>query len=295
VSSAQTPAAAGAGAAISTMRLQLEHLRRQKDEEERAKRLDALAREAKRKAEQEMRRVIRDTPWTAAEVSSLAKAIKKYPGGTRDRWGVIADYVNHQCGHSAERCRSKDECIAKAARAGETDRKMADHGRTATDKVATPTPAEGATAADGWSPAQQVALETALATFPTSMDKKERWTKIAECVPGKTAKDCVARFKSIREGIKSAKEEAAKAKEKGKEGEKGKGKGSDGAASGGGTASADDEWSGEQQKALEDALAKHPASMSKQERWTKIAADVPGKTVKECVARFKAIRETLKI
>lgn len=53
------------------------------------------------------------------------------------------------------------------------------------------------------------------------------------------------------------------------------------------------EWSAEQQKALETALQKHPASLDKNERWRLIAEDVPGKTKSQCVERFKFLREQL--
>lgn len=53
-------------------------------------------------------------------------------------------------------------------------------------------------------------------------------------------------------------------------------------------------WSVEQQKALEDALRTYPASMDKNERWTKIAAAVPDKGKKDCVKRFKELREQMK-
>jgi len=35
------------------------------------------------------------------------------------------------------------------------------------------------------------------------MEAKERWTKIAEKVPGKDKKECVARFKVLRDAIKA--------------------------------------------------------------------------------------------
>jgi hypothetical protein len=41
----------------------------------------------------------------------------------------------------------------------------------------------------------------ALKTFKGSMDKNERWKKIAESVEGKTLKQCVLRFKAIRAAI----------------------------------------------------------------------------------------------
>jgi hypothetical protein len=45
------------------------------------------------------------------------------------------------------------------------------------------------------------------------------------------------------------------------------------------------------QLALQTALAKHPSTIERAERWKLIAGDVPGKGVKECVAKFKVLRE----
>lgn len=50
------------------------------------------------------------------------------------------------------------------------------------------------------------------------------------------------------------------------------------------------EWSAEQQTALEAALKKYPSTLAAKERWSAISKDVPGKKMKECVARFKQIR-----
>lgn len=54
-----------------------------------------------------------------------------------------------------------------------------------------------------------------------------------------------------------------------------------------------DEWSTEQQKQLEEAMRKYPATLTPAERWTKIAEVVEGKTKQQCVARFKYIRELI--
>jgi len=55
-----------------------------------------------------------------------------------------------------------------------------------------------------------------------------------------------------------------------------------------------DAWTDEQDKQLQEGLAKYPSSMDKNERWTSIASCVTGKSKKECVQRFKAIRMALK-
>lgn len=52
-------------------------------------------------------------------------------------------------------------------------------------------------------------------------------------------------------------------------------------------------WSQEQQKQLESGLKKYPASMDKNERWVAISGDIPGKTKKDCILRFKKLREDL--
>lgn len=47
----------------------------------------------------------------------------------------------------------------------------------------------------------QAKLEAALAKYPSSMDKNERWKAIATAVGTKNKKQCVARFKVLREQI----------------------------------------------------------------------------------------------
>jgi hypothetical protein len=53
------------------------------------------------------------------------------------------------------------------------------------------------------------------------------------------------------------------------------------------------DWSVDQQKQLEAALKTHPSSTPAKERWKAIAADVEGKKMKECIARFKWVREQI--
>ena len=65
------------------------------------------------------------------------------------------------------------------------------------------------------------------------------------------------------------------------------------AASAGVAAAPANDWSDEQQRALETALKKFPASVGA-ERWDRIAENVPGKTKGECVRRYKEIVAALK-
>jgi hypothetical protein len=49
------------------------------------------------------------------------------------------------------------------------------------------------------------------------------------------------------------------------------------------------EWSEAQQRALDLALKKYPASMDKRERWTSIASEVDGRSLNECIDRFRML------
>lgn len=81
-----------------------------------------------------------------------------------------------------------------------------------TEKATTPTtkpenketakPAE-TTEKEEWTQEQQQALEKALKDVPATLDPKERWNQIAERVPGKTKKQCVDRYKELRDAVKA--------------------------------------------------------------------------------------------
>lgn len=159
--------------------------------------------------------------WNADELSGLAKAIRKFPPGSRNRWVMIANYVNTLPNQPTER--TPEECL-KQSKAADNDlvgrqqlgtaeaafshykrqlaTKTAGPAEAADEEPAAATSAEGEDEVEGeedvWTPEQQAALEAALKEFPPSMDKNERWKSIAKAVPGKKKKDCVARFKELR-------------------------------------------------------------------------------------------------
>ncbi|GMF10364.1 unnamed protein product [Phytophthora lilii] len=54
------------------------------------------------------------------------------------------------------------------------------------------------------------------------------------------------------------------------------------------------EWSEGQQRALDLALRKYPASMDKKERWNSIANEVDGRSLNECIDRFKMLCELVR-
>ncbi|KAF4673424.1 DnaJ (Hsp40), sub C, member 2 [Perkinsus chesapeaki] len=152
-------------------------------------------------------------PWSLDEVHMLAKGQQKYKVGYAGRWRAIAQFLQ-----SAGFDRTADEVIAQTRlmatpeylKNQKTDEKQVEEEQQtekAPSSPPTPPPApvaaerkvEPASSPEDWTPAQQKALEKGLATHPASLGANERWKRIADDVPGKTKKECVARFKYIRE------------------------------------------------------------------------------------------------
>ena len=129
-------------------------------------------------------------PWSEEEKKCLDKACKRFKAGSMQRWEQIADYINTQLGLDVPRTRQ--ECIEQFQKPL-VDPKQ--HAERVINKAPPPP-------VDGWSAEQQKQLEKALRDFPASMEKNERWSKIADAVSGKTKRDCVARFKELRAALK---------------------------------------------------------------------------------------------
>lgn len=143
--------------------------------------------------------------WSADEQALIAKANAKIPGGTRQRWKKIADFVNHNAlkqwrdrvaaGEDLPKPvqRTPKECI----RYTEQQKTKVIEQRIKKEKKMK----NAAKAAAPWTPAQQKQLEAALRANPPSADKKARWLAIARGVDGKSARECVARVKAIRQSL----------------------------------------------------------------------------------------------
>lgn len=126
--------------------------------------------------------------WSATELSALTKALKKYPAVGAGRWEAICTWINHSTGASPPF--TKEECIEKY--------NVTVRSKSTTNDSA-PRPVTPGEEDDSWTAEQDQALQEALAQYPATMDKNERWTAIAARVSGKNKKSCVQRFKAIRE------------------------------------------------------------------------------------------------
>mmetsp|Transcript_9667 Transcript_9667/g.14527 ORF Transcript_9667/g.14527 Transcript_9667/m.14527 type:complete len:621 (-) Transcript_9667:97-1959(-) len=172
--------------------------RREAANEEKMKQKQRLkqAREKSEIAEERKKAENAKKPWSKEEISALAKAVRKYPAGGANRWETIATFVNNLL--RLETPRTKEECVAQfnaaATKAPSTATKQTNNSASAGDDDA-----------NAWSAEDDKLLQAGLAKFPASMDKNERWSSIAKGVPGKSKKECVQRFKAIREALKNSK------------------------------------------------------------------------------------------
>ncbi len=160
---------------------------------------------------------VENNVWDKNQLFNLQKAIKKYPGGTGNRWLKIKEIV---------KTKSIDEIIAMTHylainpsvkftgdeinldellnRKTKTEDKMNNKVETKQDKVENKENVKNKEEVnkDDWSEIQQKALEVAIKKYPSTIPANERWTKIAEEVPDKNKKQCVERFKFLAEKIK---------------------------------------------------------------------------------------------
>ena len=152
-------------------------------------------------------------PWDPILDAALLKAMVRFPGGARNRWASVAAALN--AGTPFTSHRTPAECIARATVLAEGPRGGAP---TVVVPFAVPAPPPAAAAppvpaddgAEAWTAAQQEALEAALKRHPPAAsgggaaDAEARWNAIAADVPGKTRKQCVARFKALRDVVLKA-------------------------------------------------------------------------------------------
>eukprot|EP00536_Pseudo-nitzschia_multiseries_P001519 jgi/Psemu1/181160/e_gw1.19.171.1 len=143
--------------------------------------------------------------FTKEEMTALAKGAKKFPAGGANRWDQISNYINNVC--RPQDPRTKEDCIEvynklhRSAKPHQNGNKS----QVAPTSVSTTTASTEAKSPDNWTAEQDQLLQQGLSTYPSSMDKNERWSNISSLVKGKSKKECVARFKEIRNALKAKK------------------------------------------------------------------------------------------
>jgi DnaJ family protein C protein 2 len=214
--------------------------------------------------------------WSVHEASMLAKGIARYPPGTKNRWVMIAEYVNSFGGGNN---RTPDDCILKSRSMGEEEKKKANQSAYAMFVAARGAEPEikDADAA----PVKPIVVVTAAPVPAASV--------VLPVVPAPSIPTVVV-APADPVVLKPATSEVTNAAAHSNVTSKST-PGEDHTESNHSIETEPVEWTAAQQSALERALRDFPASMDKTERWRSIAAAVPGRSRKECIERFKEIRE----
>ena len=191
------------------------------------------------------------SPWTDEELSLLAKAANKFPGGLPDRWTLMAEFINRFArpahGRTADDVTNK---VKEQRRAFEARKSAA-----AAAPMAPPPPPSAPPSKPATTPAPKASPEPAPA-------------KAGSGVAPAGASSAAATPAAAAPAAMPAEVPAS-------------------------AAPVEAEWSLEQQRALETALKKVPATVG-EGRWERIAEEVPGKTKGECIKRYKEIVAALK-
>lgn len=157
--------------------------------------------------------------WNQDDLQLLIKAVNLFPVGTTKRWEVVAEYINQ---HTATNItRQAKEVLNKAKELQHSDQHMREAANknayhsmekaqarqvisdaTASQRYDTPQEMLGMNTA-AWGAEEQRLLEQALKTYPVSTP--DRWDRIAQCVPNRTKKDCMRRYKELVEMVKAKK------------------------------------------------------------------------------------------
>ncbi|XP_023025374.1 dnaJ homolog subfamily C member 2 [Leptinotarsa decemlineata] len=183
--------------------------------------------------------------WTEDNIQLLVKAVNLFPAGTNQRWEVVSNFINQHGTFSKNSNKFNAKMVlAKAKDLQNTDfsknnlkevankqafdnfkkdKKNVLHidengisknmdNLTLNGDDSKPTQGVKKSSSNSeiktktelpWTTSEQQLLEQALKTYPAST--AERWDRIAECIPNRTKKECMKRYKELVETVKAKK------------------------------------------------------------------------------------------
>ncbi|XP_053678338.1 uncharacterized protein F54F2.9 [Anopheles nili] len=156
--------------------------------------------------------------WTEDDLTELVRLVKKYPGGTSNRWELIAELMQRCVEEVTYMAAKMKECGYRLPHqvdgASSLDAPGAGTVAASVAKVKTKTRdnTSSEAASSTWTQQLQQALEVAIQKYPKSANY-DRWQKIANSVPGKSKEECIARYKYLVELVRKQKTAASPAAE----------------------------------------------------------------------------------
>lgn len=198
----------------------------QKLEEERITNMEKM----KKNNEKMEKTLIRKVEWTEEHLQLLIKAVNLFPAGTNQRWEIVANFINQHGNfdNASSKFNAKD-VLNKAKDLQNTDFSKSNlkvaankqaysnfekdkQNARVLDKTEISEKIDNKVITNGnnndnsnsaWTPNEQLLLEQALKTYSASTP--DRWDRISECIPSRTKKECMKRYKELVELVKAKK------------------------------------------------------------------------------------------
>ncbi|XP_064488110.1 dnaJ homolog subfamily C member 2-like [Ornithodoros turicata] len=152
--------------------------------------------------------------WPADDIQLLVKAVNLFPAGTTNRWEVVAAFINQHSTSGIQR--NAKEVLAKAKNLQRLDPNLKEEANkkayeqlektvkkgevafkdesTPSERFDTPADLQGLNPSP-WTAEEQRLLEQALKTYSSATP--DRWDRIADCIPNRSKKDCIRRYKEL--------------------------------------------------------------------------------------------------
>lgn len=150
--------------------------------------------------------------WTDEDLVELVRLVKKYPGGTANRWEVIAEMMSRSVYDVTHMAAKLKETVYKVPGQAESPAEQILQ-EASKNKIKTRKVVDNAQADSVWTQEQQKALEAAIIKYPKST-VGDRWQKISGSVPEKSKEECLARYKYLVDFIKKQKQATEAQEEK---------------------------------------------------------------------------------
>ncbi|CAF3018586.1 unnamed protein product [Rotaria sp. Silwood2] len=158
--------------------------------------------------------------WTSDEIELLVKALRVYPAGVQNRWLVVQEYLKRSGGNPL---RSVQDIMQKAKDIASGKKEVAetisslDHIALNSHKQSTLLENQAklnqltlserdldTPLTTPWTVDEQRIFEQALRTYPATLGPS-RWDQIAECLPTRSKKECLERYKELARMVQAKK------------------------------------------------------------------------------------------
>ncbi len=158
--------------------------------------------------------------WTSEEIELLVKSLRIYPAGVQNRWVVVQEYLKRSGGNpnrTAQDIMQKAKDVASGKKEVEETTSSLDHIALNSHKQSTILETQAKLnqltlserepdlpATAPWTVDEQRIFEQALRTYPATLGAS-RWDQIAECLPSRSKKECLERYKELARIVQAKK------------------------------------------------------------------------------------------